>query len=197
MMLVTAFVVVDLGIMAITSQLATGPSNELLAGTTPVQQLMAAHLAPGARMVNYDPQTYDELSRQSPGNPGPQHRAGAALGIGVRLDRQQHLRVGDPHARAGGPRHRAARVRDALAARPARGGDAARVLLGAHRLHAGQDRRRGPASPSPSEQTRCSSAATAPTSTTPPTPSTRRPVPPFRPVRWRRGTSESRLRRRV
>ncbi len=65
MMLVTAFVVVDLGIMAITSQLATGPSNEVLAGTTPVQQLMAANLAPGARMVNYDPQTYDSY----PGSP--------------------------------------------------------------------------------------------------------------------------------
>jgi hypothetical protein len=32
--------------------------NDLLAGTTPVQKLMAANLQPGARFVNYDPQTY-------------------------------------------------------------------------------------------------------------------------------------------
>ncbi|HXY29015.1 MAG TPA: hypothetical protein VEH82_12125, partial [Acidimicrobiales bacterium] len=32
--------------------------NDLLAGSTPVQQLMWAHLATGGRMVNYDPQTY-------------------------------------------------------------------------------------------------------------------------------------------
>ncbi len=63
--LASAFVAVDLGIMALTSQLTVSPSNEVLAGTTPVQQLMAAHLVPGGRMVNYDPQTYDSY----PGSP--------------------------------------------------------------------------------------------------------------------------------
>ncbi len=54
----TAFVVADVGLMALTSQLPWTPPNDLLAGQTPVQQLMRAHLAPGARMVNFDPQTY-------------------------------------------------------------------------------------------------------------------------------------------
>ena len=56
--LAAVFVAVDLGLMALTSQLTQTPPNELVAGTTPVEQLMAAHLHPGARMVNYDPQTY-------------------------------------------------------------------------------------------------------------------------------------------
>jgi hypothetical protein len=63
--LVAVFVAVDLGMMALTSQLAQWPTNDLVAGTTPIQQLTAAHLAPGARMVNYDPQTYDSY----PGSP--------------------------------------------------------------------------------------------------------------------------------
>lgn len=53
-----AFVIVDLGLMAFTSQLTVSPPNDLVSGTTPVQQLMAAHLAPGGRFINYDPQTY-------------------------------------------------------------------------------------------------------------------------------------------
>ena len=57
--LAAVFVAIDLGLMAGTSQLTQVPPNDLVSGTTPVQQLMAAHLAPGARMVNYDPQTYD------------------------------------------------------------------------------------------------------------------------------------------
>ena len=57
--LAAVFVAIDLGMVALTSQLTQTPPNDLVSGTTPVQQLMAAHLAPGARMVNYDPQTYD------------------------------------------------------------------------------------------------------------------------------------------
>jgi hypothetical protein len=63
--LVVGFVAFDLGVMVITSQLAASPPNDVLAGTSPVQQLMAAHLVPGGRMVNYDPQTYDSY----PGSP--------------------------------------------------------------------------------------------------------------------------------
>jgi hypothetical protein len=44
--------------MALTSQLTQFPPNDLVAGDTPVQQLMAAHLVPHGRIVNYDPQTY-------------------------------------------------------------------------------------------------------------------------------------------
>ena len=56
--LAAVFVAVDLGLMGITSQLSLPPPNDLVSGTTPVQQLTAAHLAPGGRMVNYDPQAY-------------------------------------------------------------------------------------------------------------------------------------------
>ncbi len=56
--LAAVFVAVDLGLMGLTSQLAQSPPNDLLSGTTPVEQLMAAHLAAGGRMVNYDPQAY-------------------------------------------------------------------------------------------------------------------------------------------
>ena len=56
--LAAVFVAVDLGLMGITSQLSRPPPNDLVRGTTPVQQLTAAHLAPGGRMVNYDPQAY-------------------------------------------------------------------------------------------------------------------------------------------
>jgi hypothetical protein len=56
--LAAVFVAVDLGLMGLTSQLSQSPPNDVLSGTTPVEQLMAAHLAPGGRMVNYDPQGY-------------------------------------------------------------------------------------------------------------------------------------------
>jgi len=56
--LAAVFVAIDLGFMAVTSQLAQWPTNDLVSGTTPVQQLMAAHLVPDGRMVNYDPQAY-------------------------------------------------------------------------------------------------------------------------------------------
>jgi hypothetical protein len=67
--LAAVFVAVDLGLMAGTSQLIQIPPNDLVSGTTPVQQLMAAHLAPGARMVNYDPQTYDSWPASTQGVP--------------------------------------------------------------------------------------------------------------------------------
>ena len=63
------FVAVDIGLMALTSQLTESPPNDLLTGTTPVQQLMAAHLAPAGRMVNYDPQTYDSWPDSAQGVP--------------------------------------------------------------------------------------------------------------------------------
>jgi len=63
------FVVVDLALMAATSQLTWTPPNDLLAGSTPVQQLMAAHLPPDGRMVNYDPQTYSSYQDSLQGVP--------------------------------------------------------------------------------------------------------------------------------
>jgi hypothetical protein len=53
-----AFVAVDLGLMAQTSQLTQAPPNAVVSGTTPIQQLMASHLSGGGRFINYDPQTY-------------------------------------------------------------------------------------------------------------------------------------------
>ena len=63
--LATVFVAVDIGLMGFTSQLTQTPPNDLLAGTTPIVNLMAAKLPPGGRMVNYDPQTYSS----DPGSP--------------------------------------------------------------------------------------------------------------------------------
>ncbi len=67
--LAAVFVAVDLGLVALTSQLTQTPGNDLLAGTTPVEQLMAAHLVPGGRMVNYDPQTYSSYPWSPQGVP--------------------------------------------------------------------------------------------------------------------------------
>ncbi len=67
--LIAIFVAFDLGLMAFTSQLTLTPPNDLLSGTTPTEQLVAAHLAPGARMINYDPQTYDSYPDSPQGVP--------------------------------------------------------------------------------------------------------------------------------
>ena len=60
-----AFVTVDLGLMALTSQLTVIPPNDLVSGTTPVQKLMGSQMTPGGRFINYDPQTYNSY----PGSP--------------------------------------------------------------------------------------------------------------------------------
>ncbi|HEX3332950.1 MAG TPA: hypothetical protein VHS57_01325 [Acidimicrobiales bacterium] len=63
------FVAVDLGLMGLTSQLTMVPPNDLVSGTTPVQQLMAAHLVPGGRFIDYDPQTYNSYPESPQGIP--------------------------------------------------------------------------------------------------------------------------------
>jgi hypothetical protein len=65
----SAFVAVDLGLMAFTSQLMESPSNDVVSGTTPIKQLMAAHLPSGGRFVNYDPQTYASWAGSPQGIP--------------------------------------------------------------------------------------------------------------------------------
>ncbi len=72
-----------------------------------------------------------ELPGEPPGRAGSQHHPGPALGLGLRLDRQRQLRIGDPHPRAGRPRHRPALLGHARPAEPPRGRDGARVLPGA------------------------------------------------------------------
>ena len=67
--LAAVLVALDIGLIALTSQLAQTAPNELLAGATPVQQLMAAKLPPDARFVNYDPQTYSSYPGSSQGIP--------------------------------------------------------------------------------------------------------------------------------
>jgi hypothetical protein len=56
--LVAAFMIVDLGLIAGTSQLITFPSNAVLAGDTSIERDVAAHLSPGDRFDVYDPQQY-------------------------------------------------------------------------------------------------------------------------------------------
>ena len=63
------FVLVDLGLMASTSLLVSTPSNAVLAGDTPVEQYVAAHLAVGGRFVVYDPQGYSSSLRDVTGIP--------------------------------------------------------------------------------------------------------------------------------
>ncbi len=63
------FVAADLGVMVVSSQLTTTPSNALVAGTMPVQRLMAANLAPGGRITSYDPQQYDTYPQSPQGTP--------------------------------------------------------------------------------------------------------------------------------
>ncbi len=65
----SAFVAIDLGLMALTSQLIQAPPNDLVSGTTPIQQLMAAHLSGGGRFINYDPQTYASYPGSAQGVP--------------------------------------------------------------------------------------------------------------------------------
>jgi hypothetical protein len=55
---VTVFIVVDLGLIAGTSPLVVTPSNALLGGRTPDEQLLAAHLTSGGRFDLYNPQAY-------------------------------------------------------------------------------------------------------------------------------------------
>ena len=67
--LAAIFVAVDVGLMGLTSQLTQTAPNDLLAGTTPVQKLMAANLQSGGRFVNYDPQTYSSYPGSLQGIP--------------------------------------------------------------------------------------------------------------------------------
>jgi hypothetical protein len=66
---VAVFTVVDLGLVAGTSQLIQTPDNAVLAGSTPVERYVAAHLAPGGRFTVYDPQLYSNGSFLDTGYP--------------------------------------------------------------------------------------------------------------------------------
>jgi hypothetical protein len=55
---VAVFVGLDVGLVALTGQLDVPPSNAVLNAQTPVEQFVAAHLAPGGRFDVYDPQAY-------------------------------------------------------------------------------------------------------------------------------------------
>ena len=67
--LAAVFVAVDVGLMGMTSQLTQTAPNDLLAGATPVQKLMAANLQAGGRFINYDPQTYSSYPGSLQGIP--------------------------------------------------------------------------------------------------------------------------------
>ena len=112
------------------------PPNDLVSGTTPVQQLMAAHLSPGGRFINYDPQAYASSAGSPQGVPDLNIIPGVAVDLGVRVDRERQLRIGDAHARAGRPRHRPARFRHPRPIGPPGDRDGARVLPRAARFGA-------------------------------------------------------------
>ncbi len=67
--LVSAFVLVDLGLMVGTSQLSIIPPNDLLSGTTSIERYIGANLAPGGRFAVYDPQGYTLVSNATNGIP--------------------------------------------------------------------------------------------------------------------------------
>ena len=129
--LAAAFVAIDLGLMAVTSQLTAVPPNELVSGTTPVEQLTAAHLVPGGRMVNYDPQAYASYPWSPQGVPDlniipglPSVSGYASIVNGnyesvTHTHEQYDLDIGQLS------------VGDARPTGPARGRDGARVLPGA------------------------------------------------------------------
>jgi hypothetical protein len=58
LILVSAFTVLDLGLLGATSGLVTIPSNAVVAGTTAIETAARAHLTSGGRLVVYDPQAY-------------------------------------------------------------------------------------------------------------------------------------------
>jgi hypothetical protein len=70
LLLVSAFTVLDLGLIAGTSGLVTIPSNAVVAGATPIENDVAADLTSGGRFDVYDPQGYaDEPRAEAAGLP--------------------------------------------------------------------------------------------------------------------------------
>jgi hypothetical protein len=63
------FVAADLGFAGALGELSTPPPNDLVAGTTPVENFIGANLAPGGRYLLYDPQYYMGMSRLGNGLP--------------------------------------------------------------------------------------------------------------------------------
>jgi hypothetical protein len=64
LLLVSAFMVLDLGLVAGTSGLVTIPSNAVVAGTTPIEDQVAADLKSGGRFDLYDPLGYADAPHQ-------------------------------------------------------------------------------------------------------------------------------------
>ncbi|HVB90724.1 MAG TPA: hypothetical protein VND70_01365 [Acidimicrobiales bacterium] len=99
---VTIFASADLGVMALTSQLASTTPNAILAGTTPVEQLVSANLAPGGRFAVYDPRGYTTFGRNPSGTPDlnilarlPSVAGYASIGNGQYLVQTQTHNMGE------------------------------------------------------------------------------------------------------
>ncbi len=74
---VAAFMAADLGLMAGTSSVLTVPSNAVVAGSTSVENYVAAHLTTGGRFAFYDPQDYTSaLTTADTGRPDDNVLAG-------------------------------------------------------------------------------------------------------------------------
>lgn len=74
--LVALFALLDVGSIAATSQLIASPPNAVLAGETPTNRYVAAHLPAGGRMLLYDPQNYDHIPADGDGLPDENILAG-------------------------------------------------------------------------------------------------------------------------
>jgi hypothetical protein len=70
------FVAADLGLAGAVGELSTPPPNDLVAGTTPVENYIGANLAPGGRYLLYDPQYFMGGSRLGNGLPDVNIMAG-------------------------------------------------------------------------------------------------------------------------
>ena len=126
--LAAVFVALDIGLMGFTSQLTQTPTNDLLAGTTPIEKLMVAKLPPDGRMVNYDPQTYSSYPGSPQGIPDLNIIPGLPSVSGYASIVNGNYETIDPHARTGRPRHRPAVLGNTGPPRSPRARDRARVL---------------------------------------------------------------------
>jgi hypothetical protein len=68
-LLASALMVVDLGFTGMFGQLSVLPSNTVLSGHTPIENFVAAHLAPDGRFDVYDPQDYGGATHSATGLP--------------------------------------------------------------------------------------------------------------------------------
>jgi hypothetical protein len=96
---VAIFIVVDLGLVAGTGQLASTPSNAVLSGSAVVEQALANHLVPGGRYELFDPQGYADGPFGANGLPDDNILAGLpSVGGYASLVNQRYSAVTETHS---------------------------------------------------------------------------------------------------